>query len=87
MIIVDNTPLLTREVPIDHGASEIRFLLLQLVHGIETRQETKHIKSLETFFRKGIYILTGLKVSSLVQKRVFYRPELMGKQGPYETGT
>ena len=32
MIILDNTPLLTREVPIDHGASEIRVLLLHLVH-------------------------------------------------------
>ena len=45
MIILDNRPLLTREVPIDHGTSEIQFLLLQLVHGIETRLETKHVKS------------------------------------------
>ena len=33
MIILDNAPLLTWEVPIDHGASEILFLLLQLTHG------------------------------------------------------
>ena len=45
MVILDNTPLLTREVPIDHGESEIRFLLLQLVHGIGIRLETKHVKS------------------------------------------
>ena len=45
MIILDNTPLLTREVPTDHGASEIRFLLLQLVRRIETKLETKHVKS------------------------------------------
>ena len=44
MIILDNTPLLTGEVPIDHRASEIRFLLLQLVHGIKTILETKHVK-------------------------------------------
>ena len=52
IIILDNTHLLTRKVPIDHGASEMRFLLLQLVHGIQTRLETKHVKSYETFFRK-----------------------------------
>ena len=45
MIILDYTPLLTREVPIDHGVSEIRFLWLQLLHGIESRLETKHVKS------------------------------------------
>ena len=43
MIILDNTPLLTREVCIDYGASEIRFLSLQLIHEIETRLETKHV--------------------------------------------
>ena len=45
MMILDNTLLLTWEVPIDHGASEIRFLSLQIVHGIETRLETRHVKS------------------------------------------
>ena len=29
--------------------------------------------------------MSGLKVSSLVQKWVFYRPELTGKQAPYRT--
>ena len=41
MIILDNTPLLTREAPIDHGAPEIRFLLLQLVHGIDGKNMIK----------------------------------------------
>ena len=45
MIILDNIPLPTWEVPIDHGASEIRSLSLQLAYGIETRLETKHVKS------------------------------------------
>ena len=45
MINLDNTSLLTWEVPIDHGASEIRSLLLKIVHGIETRLKTKHVKS------------------------------------------
>ena len=45
MVILDNTPLVAGELAIDHGASEIRFLLLQLVHGNETRLETKHVKS------------------------------------------
>ena len=30
-------------------------------------------------------MLTGLKVSSLVWKCVFYRPELTGKWGPHGT--
>ena len=30
-------------------------------------------------------MLTGLKVSSLVRKCVFYRPELTGKWGPHRT--
>ena len=30
-------------------------------------------------------MLTGLKVSSLVQKRVFFRPEPTGKWGPHGT--
>ena len=45
MIILDNTPLLTRETPIDHEAPEIRLLLLQLVQGIETRRKIKHGQS------------------------------------------
>ena len=39
MIILDNTPLLTREVLIDNGASEIPLLLLPLYNGIEARLE------------------------------------------------
>ena len=31
-------------------------------------------------------MLTGLKVSSLVRKRVFFRPEPTGKWGPHGTG-
>ena len=58
MIVLDNTPLLTREVTIDHGTSEI-WLLLQLAQGIETRLETKHVRSQITFFRKEISMLTG----------------------------
>ena len=45
MIVLDNTPLLTRETPTDNGALEIRFLLLQLVHDIEARLKTEHVKS------------------------------------------
>ena len=39
------TPMLTREVPIDQGTSEIRFYSLQLVHGIETRLKAKYVES------------------------------------------
>ena len=45
MIILDTTPLITREVSVDHTASETRFSSLQLVHGIGTRLETKRVKS------------------------------------------
>ena len=45
MIILDTTPLITREVSIDHAASETPFSSLLLVHGIGTRLETKHVKS------------------------------------------
>ena len=44
IVVLDNTPLLTQEVSIDHGISEIRFLSLQLAHGVETRLERKHFK-------------------------------------------
>ena len=44
MIILENTHLLTREISIDHEPSEIRFLSLQLVHGIGSRLETKFVK-------------------------------------------
>ena len=45
MIILDTTALLTREVSIDHEPLEIRFLSLQLNHGIRTKMETKYVKS------------------------------------------
>ena len=37
MIIIDTRGLLTREVSIERAATEIRFLSLQLVHGIRTK--------------------------------------------------
>ena len=37
----------------------------------------------QTFFRKKVSMLTGLKVSSLAQKCVFFRPEPTGKWGPH----
>ena len=40
-------------------------------------------KSLNVFHRKGISMLTGLKVSSLTCKFVFYRPELTAKAGTH----
>ena len=41
-------------------------------------------KSLKVLHRKGISMLTGLKVSSLTCKFVFYRPELNAKAEPIE---
>ena len=40
---------------------------------------------LTTFFKKRISVLTGLKVSSLVRKCVFSRPERTGKWAPHGT--
>ena len=40
-------------------------------------------KSLKVLHRKGISMLTGLKVSSLTCKFVFYRPELNAKAGAH----
>ena len=42
-----------------------------------------YIKSLQVLQRKGIYLLTGLKVPSLTCKCVFYRPVLNAKAGPH----
>ena len=39
----------------------------------------------QTFFRKRISMLIGLKVSSLVENCAFYRSELTGKWGPHGT--
>ena len=42
-----------------------------------------YTKSLQVSHRKGISMLTGLKVSSLTRKCVFYRPELNVKVGAH----
>ena len=42
-----------------------------------------YTKSLEVLHREGISMLTGLKVSSLTCKCVFYRPELNAKAGTH----
>ena len=44
-----------------------------------------YTKSLQVLHRKGIYLLTGLKVPSLTCKCVFYRPVLNAKAGPHGT--
>ena len=44
-----------------------------------------YAKSFQVLHRKGISVLTGLKVSSLTSKCVFYRPELNAKAGPHGT--
>ena len=43
------------------------------------QDQTGYKTCYQTFFRKSILILTGLKASSLVRKYVFQRPELTGK--------
>ena len=77
-IILDNAPLLTREAPIDHGVSVIRFLLLQLVHATKTRLE-KDMLNVSKISLEKKYMLTSYKVSFLTGKCVFWRPELTGK--------
>ena len=54
---------------------------------IGIKQGAKHVVSqkLANFIRKKISRLTGLKVSSLTCKCVFYRPEHDTKEGPHET--
>ena len=52
MIILDTTPLLTREVSIDYAASEIRFVSLQLAHGIGTILEKNMLKVSKLSFEK-----------------------------------
>ena len=48
-------------------------------------QSMLYTKSLQVLHRKGISMLTGLKVSSLTCKCVFYRPELNAKVGAHAT--
>ena len=42
-----------------------------------------YTKSLQVLHRNGISVLTGLKVSSLTGKCVFYRPEINAKGRPH----
>ena len=47
-------------------------------------QSMLYTKSLQVLHRKGISMLTSLKVSSLTCKCVFYRTELNAKGDPIE---
>ena len=46
-------------------------------------QSLLYTKSLQILYRRGVSMLTGLKVSSLTYKGLFYRPELNAKAGPH----
>ena len=50
--------------------------------GSNWEQSMLYTKSLPVLNRKGIFMLTALKMSSLTCKCVFYRPELNAKGGP-----
>ena len=56
----------------------LRNLFLITVISLWDRNQTGNML-VNFLFRKRISMLTGLKVSSLVRKCVFYRPELTGK--------
>ena len=64
--------------------------MIHLAHGIKVKlvsnwkQSLLYTKSLQVLYRQGISMLTGLKVSSLICKYVFYRPELMQRWNPIE---
>ena len=64
--------------------------MIHLAHGIRVKlvsnwkQSLLYTKSLQVLYRQGISMLTGLKVSSLTCKYVFYRPELMQRWNPIE---
>ena len=51
--------------------------------GSNWEQSMLYTKSLQELHRKGISMLTDLKVSSLTCKCVFYRTELNENGGPY----
>ena len=51
--------------------------------GSNLYQSMLYTKSLQVLHRKGISMLTGLKVSSLTCECVFYRPELNVKAGAH----
>ena len=61
-----------------HSAHGIRVKLVP-----NWKESMLYTKSLQVLHRKGISMLTGLKVSSLTCKCVFYRPELNAKAGPH----
>ena len=61
-----------------HSAQEIRVKLVSNWY-----QSMLHTKGWQVLHRKGICMLTGLKVSSLTSKCVFYRLELNAKAGPH----
>ena len=61
-----------------HSAHGIR---VKLVSNWE--QSMLYTKSLQVLHRKGISMLTGLKVPYLTCKHVFYRLEPNAKAGPY----
>ena len=61
-----------------HSAHGIRVKLVS-----NWKESMLYTKSLQVLHRKGISMLTGLKVSSLTCKCVFYRPELNAKAGPH----
>ena len=64
--------------------------MIHLAHGIRVKlvsnwkQSLLYTKSLQVLYRQGISMLTGLKVSSLTCKYVFYRPELMQRWNTIE---
>ena len=62
-----------------HSAYEIMFKLVS-----NWEQSMLYTKSLQILHRKGIPIITGLKVSSVTCKCAFYRPELNAKVGAHE---
>ena len=51
--------------------------------GSNWEQSMLYPKCLQVLHRKGISMLTGLKVSSLTCKCVFYGPKINAKAGPH----
>ena len=64
----------------------ITLCFIQLMgSGSNWEQSMLYPKSFQDLHRKGISMLTDLKVSSFTCKCVFYRTELNEKGGPYRT--
>ena len=61
-----------------HSAHGIRVKLVP-----NWKESMLYTKSLQVLHRKGISMLTSLKVSSLTRKYVFHRPELNAKASPH----